>query len=393
MYRLKSIALSSLILLQVSLVKSQSVTSAAAPSISPSSTSSREPITRTVAVSRGDHTFEPDVTLAEVGDYVEFQFYPTNHSIVRAAYKYPCIPFELVETDKVGFFSGFHPVDAILENPPTWTVRINDTAPIFFYCSAPGSCINYGMVGVINPNATTSLEVHREAAEESSFMLQPGQNFPDESVPPDATGTSSSSSSASPTASPTAAPASTTTAAAAAATPHSGLSPGAIAGIAIGAAAVLLMAAVLVYLCGRNRALSDIIRPKHYSTQSADFDSNGVQYVQTVPKHMSGMTMVSARPENTRYMQHSAALPGYVGPHDGVHSPPRTNYAPSDALSPASPVIRSASPGSMVVPAYTQSPPLPSQTPVEHTADGPHEMDGRGLRRNSMHKGGVERYS
>lgn len=124
---------------------------------------------------QGGHTFEPEVTQAEVGDYVEFQFYPTNHSIVRAAYKYPCIPFELVETDKVGFFSGFHPVDAILDNPPTWTVRINDTDPIFFYCSAPGSCINYGMVGVINPNATTSLEVQREGAEKSSFMLQPGQ--------------------------------------------------------------------------------------------------------------------------------------------------------------------------------------------------------------------------
>lgn len=131
----------------------------------------------------------------------------------------------------------------------------------------------------------------------------------------------------------------------------------------LGGAAVLLMAAVLVYLCGRNRALSDIIRPKQHSTQPADFENNGVQYVQAVPKHMSGMTMVSARPDSTPYMHHSAALPGYMGPHDGVHSPPRTNYAPSDALSPASPVIRSASPGSTVVPAYTQSPPLPSQTP------------------------------
>ncbi len=124
---------------------------------------------------QADHTFQPDVTQAEVGDYVEFQFYPTNHSVVRAAYKHPCVPLELVETDKVGVFSGFHPVDAILDSPPTWTVRINDTDPIFFYCSAPGSCINYGMVGVINPNASTSLEVQREGAEKSSFMLQPGQ--------------------------------------------------------------------------------------------------------------------------------------------------------------------------------------------------------------------------
>ena len=117
----------------------------------------------------------PDVVQAEVGDYVEFQFYPTNHSVVRAAYKYPCIPFELVETDKVGFFSGFYPVDAILDKPPTWKIRVNDTDPIFYYCSAPGSCINYSMVGVVNPNATTSLEVQRDSAKQSSFMLQPGQ--------------------------------------------------------------------------------------------------------------------------------------------------------------------------------------------------------------------------
>jgi hypothetical protein len=117
----------------------------------------------------------PDVTQAEVGDFIQFQFYPTNHSVVRAAYQYPCIPFELIETDKVGFASGFHPVDAILDNPPSWTIRVNDTYPIFFYCSAPGSCINYGMVGVINPNATTSLETQRTDAKKSTFMLQPGQ--------------------------------------------------------------------------------------------------------------------------------------------------------------------------------------------------------------------------
>jgi plastocyanin len=196
MYRLKSLALLSSILLQLSVVRGQSFTTITPPSAS--STSSRQPITRTIAVAKvshrdmpltsspmhredakqeaqGGHTFIPDVTQAEVGDFVEFQFYPTNHSVVRAAYKFPCIPFEKIETDKVGFFSGFHPVDAILDKPPTWTVRVNDTDPMFFYCSAPGSCINYAMVGVINPNASTSLEVQRDNAEKSQFMLQPGQ--------------------------------------------------------------------------------------------------------------------------------------------------------------------------------------------------------------------------
>ena len=52
---------------------------------------------------------------------------------------------------KQGFFSGFNPVDAVLSDPPSFQVRVNDTEPIFFYCSAQGSCIDWQMVGVINP--------------------------------------------------------------------------------------------------------------------------------------------------------------------------------------------------------------------------------------------------
>lgn len=190
---LKSVVLLSSPLLLLSAVNAQ-ITSSSAPS--PAAT--REAITRTVEVSKvshdilspilsgrtaiqanqraqGDHTFVPDVTQAEVGDFIEFRFHPTNHSVVRAAYGYPCIPYELIETDKVGFTSGFHPVDAVIPDPPTWTVRVNDSDPIFYYCSAPGSCINYAMVGVINPNATTSLDRQKKAAEDSTFMLQPGE--------------------------------------------------------------------------------------------------------------------------------------------------------------------------------------------------------------------------
>ena len=107
--------------------------------------------------------------------FVEFQFFPPNHSVARAEYGFPCIPYELTGENKVGFFSGFHPVDVILDNnvgphsssalvscakyslkPPTWNLTINDTEPIFYYCSAPGSCINFAMVGVINPVCMTT---------------------------------------------------------------------------------------------------------------------------------------------------------------------------------------------------------------------------------------------
>jgi hypothetical protein len=101
-------------------------------------------------------------------DDLEFEFFPWNHSVARAEYGYPCIPYELTG-NKTGFASGFQPLGAILDNvqqclngmlglllilenqPPTWNLTINDTDPIFFYCSAPRSCVENAMVGVINP--------------------------------------------------------------------------------------------------------------------------------------------------------------------------------------------------------------------------------------------------
>ena len=82
----------------------------------------------------------------------------------------PCIPYEMTGPHKTGFFSGFHYVPIVTEEasifyidiwwclvakyyqqPPLWNLTINDTSPIFFYCSAVGSCIRQQMVGVINP--------------------------------------------------------------------------------------------------------------------------------------------------------------------------------------------------------------------------------------------------
>lgn len=41
--------------------------------------------TFTVEVGKGGHAFRPDVVQAGVGDIVTFNFYPLNHSVVRAA--------------------------------------------------------------------------------------------------------------------------------------------------------------------------------------------------------------------------------------------------------------------------------------------------------------------
>jgi plastocyanin len=129
------------------------VSSAFADTITSSTTStSSAPIaTHTVAVGVDGFNFWPNQIYANVHDIIEYQFYPLNHSVVRAAFgPTPCIPYEWTVPGRVGFYSGFQPVSQVLANPPSFRVEVNDTEPIFFYCSAPGACFE-GMIGVINP--------------------------------------------------------------------------------------------------------------------------------------------------------------------------------------------------------------------------------------------------
>lgn len=132
-----------------SFTSAQSSSSGSTPS--GTATSSSAATTWTISVGEGSNVFKPSAIQANIGDIIQFDFYPANHSVARAEYLYPCIPYEDTGIGKVGFFSGFHPVDVILNSPPTWSIRVNDSLPIFYYCTAPGACISDQMVGVINP--------------------------------------------------------------------------------------------------------------------------------------------------------------------------------------------------------------------------------------------------
>ncbi|KAL2352135.1 hypothetical protein BJ546DRAFT_1080133 [Cryomyces antarcticus] len=223
------------------------------------------------------------------GDIIQYQFFPPNHSVARAEYLSPCIPYEDTGVDKVGFFSGFQAVDAILNNPPTYNLRINDTNPVFFYCTAPGSCIGHGMVGVINPNASVSLAKQRALAMQAAYMLQPGESFPAEA-------SSSIASLAKATTFSTATtPTYTEEATTSAAVPKSansqpspkGLSAGAIAGIASGGAAVLLLGAVLFFLLGRTKTPKEVIHNNQGGANRLSgpdmLHSNGAQFIPVTP--------------------------------------------------------------------------------------------------------------
>ncbi|KAL2165223.1 hypothetical protein VTH06DRAFT_519 [Thermothelomyces fergusii] len=207
-------------------------------SSTPSETSDTPgPVTHTIAVGAHGHVFTPQETKANVGDIIKFTFYPAGnnpHRVARAEFGWPCIPYEYANINKPGFYTGIFAPQVISNDPPSYSVRVNDTEPIFFYCAAPGSCVDYHMIGVINPNATQTLAMQLEYAENATYQLMPGEPFPSETPVPTPTpgqGPPSWDSGKDDGGSP--------------------LSAGAIAGIAIGGAAVLILGAALLYLCGR----------------------------------------------------------------------------------------------------------------------------------------------
>jgi plastocyanin len=88
-------------------------------------------------------SFTPNATTAAVGDTLTFHFYPGKHNVVRGSFDIPCN-----YTDDT-FYSGFI-VPLVGESDQVFTVTVNDTEPIWYYCSEWMHC-QLGMVGVVNP--------------------------------------------------------------------------------------------------------------------------------------------------------------------------------------------------------------------------------------------------
>lgn len=62
------------------------------------------------------HAYVPNSISANVGDVILFEFYPTNHSVVKADYLAPCVP----ASEGVfysGMFNKFHEPDGELVGP------------------------------------------------------------------------------------------------------------------------------------------------------------------------------------------------------------------------------------------------------------------------------------
>ena len=76
-------------------------------------TSTQDEITiHTILVSNTTHYFTPNSINALPGDIVSFKFWPGNHSVIRAEYGYPFIPYEDLDgNENGGFYSGVQSPD------------------------------------------------------------------------------------------------------------------------------------------------------------------------------------------------------------------------------------------------------------------------------------------
>lgn len=90
--------------------------------------------------------FFPESLEVPQGEAVQFQFFPLKHSVAQSSFEKPCEPLP----GSAGFFSGFMPVSNDDKFQPTFTIVVNQTEPIWFYCATGEHC-QAGMVGVINP--------------------------------------------------------------------------------------------------------------------------------------------------------------------------------------------------------------------------------------------------
>jgi len=117
-------------------------------------------------------TFQPPNITAKPGDTITFEFQQKNHSVTQSSFSAPCQKLALSSGGKqIGFDSGLYvifphiisciahahvginlismPVAPDATTFPTFTIQVNDTAPIWVYCRQTGHC-GQGMVFAAN---------------------------------------------------------------------------------------------------------------------------------------------------------------------------------------------------------------------------------------------------
>ncbi|GAA5848370.1 hypothetical protein JCM8547_004494 [Rhodosporidiobolus lusitaniae] len=151
-----------------------------------------------VLVGGGTLAFSPANFSAAMGDTVTFVWGPpeegrTNHSVTQSTFTDPCEPLVNTTTDQRGFDSAYVPVTAGSTEVPSWTLLIESTSPIWFFCAQSSHC-QQGMVGAINAplEGNRSFEAFQAAARGSDGSGTAGRRPVSSGVGAGATGRLSS---------------------------------------------------------------------------------------------------------------------------------------------------------------------------------------------------------
>ncbi|KAI1462107.1 hypothetical protein F4805DRAFT_194135 [Annulohypoxylon moriforme] len=109
----------------------------------------------------GQLKFDPETLTAQPGDTVTYKFFAKNHAVAQSAFATPC------QLQDKGIFSGFTPnTSPDVEAPTTFTITVNDTKPLWFYCpQTNGNHCQSGMVHAINaPASGNTFDAYKASA-------------------------------------------------------------------------------------------------------------------------------------------------------------------------------------------------------------------------------------
>ncbi|KAH8820607.1 Cupredoxin [Xylogone sp. PMI_703] len=163
----------------------------------PSGTSAAANGIQTIVAGQSGLTFSPNSVTAAVGSIVEIQFDAPGHTFTSSSFSSPCVG------NDSSIFSGVIGAGGSGTATNVFTITINDTNPIWFYCAVPGHC-QAGMVGVINPpsGGSQTLAAYKAAAANAGSSFTPASVQGGVVGPARAVTSPSSSSSTTPTPSP-----------------------------------------------------------------------------------------------------------------------------------------------------------------------------------------------
>jgi len=107
--------------------------------------------------------FDPPQIMPAAGDLIMFQFQGKNHSVTQSTFAAPCTH---MTTPSQGIDSGFMNVAAGATELPEWTISVNSTDPLWFFCAQTSPVVHCskGMVFAVNPTAAKTFTMFQAAA-------------------------------------------------------------------------------------------------------------------------------------------------------------------------------------------------------------------------------------